>query len=258
MNPRKYGKPPFRVAVVHGGPGAAGEMAPVARELSAERGVLEPFQTAATLEGQVAELYELFMTSGDTPVTLIGFSWGAMLSYIVTARYPYCVEKLILIASGPFEEGYAARIMDKRLGRLSPKDRKEVLSLMIDLDSPAGVDKDYILARFGAVISKADAYDPLPPKNDMLEYRYDIYRSVWEDTREMRRSGALLELGKQIRCPVVAIHGDYDPHPFEAVRDPLSRIIKDFRFILLEKCGHRPWIERNARDMFYALLRNEL
>jgi len=39
---RKYGKEPFSIAVIHGGPGAGGEMAPVARELSSHWGVLEP------------------------------------------------------------------------------------------------------------------------------------------------------------------------------------------------------------------------
>ncbi|NBD34478.1 MAG: alpha/beta hydrolase, partial [Chloroflexi bacterium] len=35
MNPlRTYGHPPFDVAVIHGGPGAGGEMAPVAHELA--------------------------------------------------------------------------------------------------------------------------------------------------------------------------------------------------------------------------------
>jgi len=47
---RKYGKTPFKVAVVHGGPGAAGEMAPVASELVSVCGVLEPLQTASSLK----------------------------------------------------------------------------------------------------------------------------------------------------------------------------------------------------------------
>jgi hypothetical protein len=54
-NLRKYGKSPYEVAVVHGGPGAPGEMAPVAKELSLLTGVLEPLQTADSLEGQVRE-----------------------------------------------------------------------------------------------------------------------------------------------------------------------------------------------------------
>ncbi len=91
-NSRKYGKKPFKVAVVHGGPGAPGEMAPVARELSADRGVLEPLQTATIIEGQVRELKVILEKNGDIPVMLIGFSWGAWLSFILTAQYPALVK----------------------------------------------------------------------------------------------------------------------------------------------------------------------
>ena len=87
-NLRTYGTPPFNLAVIHGGPGASGEMAPVARELFSLEGVLEPIQTVATLEGQVRELRDVMEEHGTFPITLIGFSWGAMLSFIFTARYP--------------------------------------------------------------------------------------------------------------------------------------------------------------------------
>jgi len=36
---RKYGNAPFRVTVIHGGPGAAGDAAPIARKLGETRGV---------------------------------------------------------------------------------------------------------------------------------------------------------------------------------------------------------------------------
>lgn len=55
-NVRTYGTAPFQVAVIHGGPGAPGEMAPVARELSLLCGVLEPLQTKTTVAEQVEEL----------------------------------------------------------------------------------------------------------------------------------------------------------------------------------------------------------
>jgi hypothetical protein len=38
----------------------------------------------------------------------------------------------------------------------------------------------------------------------------------------------------------------------------LSNVLKDFRFILLKKCGHKPWIERHARVEFYKILQEEL
>ncbi len=115
---RKYGKEPFSVVVVHGGPGAGGEMAPVARELSRGRGVLEPMQTEASLKGQVEELRIVLEKNGDLPVTLIGFSWGAWLGYLFAGEYPESVKKLILIGSGPYEEKYAGGIQKTRLNRL--------------------------------------------------------------------------------------------------------------------------------------------
>ena len=53
---RIYGEKPFTTAVIHGGPGAPGEMSPVARELATDYGVIEPLQTASLIEGQVSEL----------------------------------------------------------------------------------------------------------------------------------------------------------------------------------------------------------
>jgi pimeloyl-ACP methyl ester carboxylesterase len=254
-NLRIYGKKPFQIAVLHGGPGASGEMAPVARELSAVRGVLEPLQTAASLDGQVQELQEVLKDNADLPITMVGWSWGAWLGFIFAARHPSSVNKLILVASAPFEEKYAANIMQTRLNRLKEKERAEAISLVKVLNDPAVKDKDTPLARFGELVSRADSYDPLSYDSDLLECRFDINRNVWEEASEMRSSGRLLELGRKIRCPVVAIHGDYDPHPYEGVKEPLARVVKDFRFILLERCGHRPWVERAARDSFYSVLK---
>jgi len=257
-NLRKYGGSPFDVAVVHGGPGAPGEMAPVARELASVRGVLEPLQMATTLEGQVRELRVVLEKDGALPVTLIGFSWGAMLGFMLSARYPALVKKLVLIGSATYEDKYAADITVTRLSRLSEEERVEVLSLAENLDTPATGDKSALMARLGELMARADLYDPLPYDNEVLEYQYDTYQRVWGKARELRKHGEFLELGKRIRCPVVAIHGDYDPHPAAGVRDSLAPIIKDFRFILLEKCGHYPWRERAARDRFYNILKSEI
>jgi len=255
---RLYGHRPFTVAVVHGGPGAPGEMAPVANELSATVGVLEPLLTATTVAGQVLELDDILRDKGKLPVTLIGFSWGAMLSFIFTAQHPASVRKLILVSSGVFEDEYASDIMNTRLSRLSEEERKEVLSLTKALDSAVAKNKSAFMERFGALLAKADICDALPQKSEVVEYQYDVYRLVWEEASKLRSSGRLLETGREIQCPVVAIHGDYDPHPAQGVRDPLSRTLQDFRFISIPQCGHYPWQERNARNRFYDILKQEI
>jgi pimeloyl-ACP methyl ester carboxylesterase len=252
-NLRTYGNPPFSVAVLHGGPGAPGEMVPVARKMSATRGVLEPLQTSASVEGQIQELHDVLTRNATLPLTLVGWSWGAWLGFIFTARYPDMVQRLVLVGSPPFEAKYAAGILDTRLRRLPPAEKSEALSLLKALGEEA-TPPDAILARLGELFGKSDAYDPLPDEAEAITCRADIYRQVWSEAETLRRSGKLLELGTEITCPVTAIHGAYDPHPAAGVSQPLGRVLRSFRFYLLEKCGHRPWRERAARDRFYRLL----
>lgn len=254
----KYGNAPFKVAVIHGGPGAPGSMAPVARELARDRGVLEPLQTTASLEEQILELKTVLDENADLPVTLIGSSWGAWLSFILSARYPESTKKIILVGSGPFEEKYAADIMTTRLNRLSEEERNELHALTATFKNPAVKDKNTLLARLGTLCSKADMYNPLTLDTEVSECQYDIHMNVWKNASALRSTGKLLELGKQIRCPVTALHGDYDPHPFEGVRVPLSSIMKEFKFFLLKNCGHYPWLEREAKERFFEILKEEI
>ena len=78
---RKYGMSGPLVIALHGGPGAAGHMAPVARGLADLYRVLEPFQRgsggeALSVARHVDDLHELvnFYTA-DAPPALLGSSW---------------------------------------------------------------------------------------------------------------------------------------------------------------------------------------
>lgn len=260
-NPRTYGRAPFSVAVIHGGPGAAGEMAPVARELASRRGVIEPLQTAASVAGQVEELKTVLEGNGDLPVTLIGYSWGAWLSLLLAASHPSFVKKLILVSSGPWEEKYVPRLQETRLSRLSEEERAEYQAAIKALSDPAAGNKDSALERLGALAEKTDSFDPVlhgSEEQGLVDAGGDIFHNVWKEAAELRKSGKLLEYAKLVRCPVVAIHGDYDPHPAAGVQEPLSAALQDFRFHLLEHCGHTPWMEKQAREAFYRTLKDEL
>jgi pimeloyl-ACP methyl ester carboxylesterase len=256
-NFRKYGKTPFSVAVIHGGPGAGGEMAPVARELASGCGVLEPIQTATSLKGQLEELKTVLEKNADLPVILIGFSWGAWLSFIFAAKNHEFVKKLILIGSGPYEEKYAAEIFKTRLKRLSKMERTEAESLMEVLKNPTHKSRKSNFIRLGALFSKTDTYAPAAGECEPIDFRADIFHSVWKDGAELRKSGRLLEIVRHIRCPVVAIHGDYDPHPAKGVQKPLNALLKNFQFIMLRRCGHKPWVEREAKEEFFRILKKE-
>jgi pimeloyl-ACP methyl ester carboxylesterase len=238
-------------------------MAPVAQRLSGAVGVLEPLLTATTVNGQVEECAAALREYTDGPAVLIGHSWGAWLSMLIAARYPSYVRKVVCVGSAPFEEVDAAAIMEIRLGRLDREERAEAERLMAALDDPAAKDRDAALAAFGRLMAKTDLCCPPPPsagegERAPLPVDGQVYRLVWAEARELRRSGRLLEICGDVRCPVVAIHGDYDPHPAGGVEGPLSRVIQDFRFILLEDCGHCPWVEERARGRFYEILAQEI
>lgn len=257
-NLRTYGNAPFDIAVLHGGPGAAGEMAPVARELSKTWGVLEPLQTAGTLEGQVAELQAVLMDHAHGPVTLVGFSWGAWLGVILASRFPEQVKKLILVGCAPFHETDAQGIHERRMRRLTPAEQAEVKQLMPSLNDPSEVVRNEVFGRFGALFSKADAFDPMDDTMDEVMCSERIFKGVWPSADALRRNGDLLAMASSISCPVVAIHGDTDPHPPKGVQQPLSECLDDFRFVLLPQCGHKPWGERRARERFFEILRGAL
>jgi pimeloyl-ACP methyl ester carboxylesterase len=270
------------VAVIHGGPGAGGEMAEVAVELCSGRSILEPLQTARSLPAQVEELKGLLEQCAQLPVTLIGFSWGAWLSFILAARYPAMVKKLVLIGCGPFEDRYVPAIMQARLSRLSDGERRQLAGILEILNGPDKGDrekknkknkKNRAFHRLGELLSRADAFDPIKPEKPQAAYPScrvdnadsadssdgaDIYQSVWKEASHLRQTGELLQLGEKISCSVVAMHGDWDPHPAGGVREPLQAVLKSFQFILLEECGHKPWMERRAKDKFYSLLKKSI
>lgn len=260
-NIRLYGDSPYRVAVIHGGPGAPGSVAAVARALSRGCGVLEPLQTECTLEGQVQELRQALLRHGMPPVTLIGHSWGAWLAYMVAARYPDLVGKLILVSSAPFAEAYVGQLHQARLSRLDSNEQTEFQELLERLAGPNAGDKSALLARLGSLVAKSDDVDVITIPTDTADAVAtdgDQYQTVWAEAAQMRKSGALSDMARSISCPVVAIHGDFDPHPALGVKEPLERVLQRFRFVLLDRCGHSPWKERYASERFYAVLREEL
>lgn len=251
-NLRIHGEPPYTVAVLHGGPGAPGSVAALARELAADRGVLEPFQTRHTIAGQVAELRDVLAARAQTPVALVGWSWGAFLAYLFTAQHPALVRRLVLVSSGPFEAEYAAQIMPTRRSRLTPAE----LAL---LDTLVASEDDAALARVGALLKeRTDSYELLPHADETRGVDHAQHRAIWAEAAALRASGELLARGRAITCPVVALHGDYDPHPAAGIREPLSRTLADFRMMVLERCGHYPWWERHAWEAFFAALRAAL
>lgn len=256
---RKYGNKPFKIAIVHGGPGACGSVAPIGEKLSKlfGIGVIEPIQTKCSISELIEELYAQVNSNTKEPITMLGHSWGAWLVVLFGAKYPELVKQIILVGSGPFKKEYVGQIMQRRLNNLSESDAELFRHLLSQLKSDSVADKDEILEKLGTLAEKSDSYaildmqdreiDPLPTDGEM-------YASVWPQADDMRSSGGLVRGLNELKCTVTVIHGEYDSHPVEGVLEPLRESGVTFEAHVLPKCGHSPFNEKFAYERFYQIL----
>lgn len=255
---RTYGKAPYKIVFLHGGPGIPGYLKPLCEQASGKAGVLEVLNCGDSVNDQVFEVYEEMLRHCDLPVALVGHSWGAWLGWIFASKYPELVKKLILIGSGPFEQRHAGEIMRTRMKRLEEADQQTLKQLSAAMENAAPEQASDLFRKMGRTISKADHFDPVEHEDEILDYQYHVYKMVWPEAEKLRISGALLKMAGSISCPVVAFHGNYDPHPFQGVYIPLKKNLKDFRMHIIDKCGHYPWLEKQSAGDFLTKLLAEL
>ena len=255
---RFHGGAPFRAAAVHGGPGAPGSAAGLAREMARWCGTLEPLQTENSIGKLIEELAGVLRQDGWPPMVLAGHSWGAWLAALTAERHPELISGLILIGCPPLEERFVPCIASRRRAMLSPEDRREFDRLVFALESGGGAPPDSMLLRkLGILAGKADSCSLLPG-DSTSQVNGTQYAAVWKEAAELRRSGDLLRRFRTLRIPVVLIQGEMDPHPAEGVTEPLRGSGVALRSHLLPECGHTPWRERFAAETFRRILAEEL
>ena len=135
--------------------------------------VLRPGRSGAFADGgvaaaQVEELKSQLQESSDSPVTLIGFSWGAWLSLLLAAQYPRSGQQADSDRMrAAWSKSTFHKIMETRLSRLSRAERDEVRCILAaledrndDVDREKEQEKKEALARMGELFRRADAFDP--------------------------------------------------------------------------------------------------
>lgn len=254
---RKHGKEPYRIVVLHGGPGAAGSAFGLAGLISGEYGVLEPMQSKNTIGDLEEELLQQIEENCSGKVILAGHSWGAWLAGLFAERFPDKVEKVILIGCGPLDESYVSQIGERRKGNMSPGEAEEFDRILRQIEDGFGK-KDECLRRLGEICDRADGYQEEESMGDKAEVNGDLYEKIWKEAAALRRSGKLLERFRRVSCPLVLIQGAADPHPPEGVIQPLRDCNVDIKLYVLDQCGHTPWREKYAREEFAGVLFSEL
>ena len=255
MQVRKYGSSERVVILVHGGPGAPGYLAPVARELANSFRVLELFQRRSgseplTVARHVTDLDDLIKSHGtERRPAIVGHSWGAMLALAYAAVHPDSVACLALIGCGTFDTVARNHMEATRNARMDKSLRDQMKHFAREIP-----DSDERLRALGGLIRQVDSYDLIPAKDETEICDARGHDETWRDMLRLQDEGVYPSCFVNIRSPVIMMHGAFDPHPGRLIRDGLALQVPQLEYHEWEQCGHYPWLEKAVRDDFYSTL----
>jgi pimeloyl-ACP methyl ester carboxylesterase len=252
--PRRYGADGPWVVLLHGGPGAAGHMASLARRLAHAFRIVEPFQRRSgslplTVARHVADLHELIVgLDGRRPI-LVGSSWGAMLGLAYAAEHPASISGLVLIGCGTFDAVSGAAFRAELERRTTPSVRREVERIAREVEDP-----DERLRAMAAAILPLYVHDAA--KEELRDEVVDAvaHEQTWADMLRLQREGVYPAGFEAITCPVLMLHGADDPHPGNLIRQSLEPHLPHLEYREWPRCGHYPWLERGVQEDVIAVL----
>ncbi len=256
---RVYGSQGPPVIIVHGGPGIAGYLAPVCRELSDCFRVFEPLQRMSegeplTVAQHVRDLHETVIHScAQSRPALVGHSWGAMLVLAYAAAHPGIAQSLVLIGCGTFDAASREMFRGNVDRRMTPVQRAHLRRMSRTIRDP-----DVRMCAVGRLLESAYSYDLVPHRDETEYYDSRGHEESWADMMRLQSEGVYPAAFSQIGAPVLMLHGLHDPHPGSSIYEALAHVIPQIEYVPLQWCGHYPWHERHAGAEFYELLQQWL
>jgi pimeloyl-ACP methyl ester carboxylesterase len=218
--------------------------------------VIEPFQRGSgpvplTVARHVADLRDVLAERfpGERPA-LVGASWGAMLALAFAAEHVEAVAGVAMVGSGTFDLASRARFQATLAERTTPD-----LRARFEAIDARPVPPDERLALRAAALDALYQVDPLPDDRPGEDVDERANRETWDDMLRLQADGPYPASLARVRCPVLLVHGDFDPHPGPAIRDGLAPRVRDLTYVEIPRCGHEPWRERHARGPFFDVLR---
>jgi pimeloyl-ACP methyl ester carboxylesterase len=252
---RSHGSHGPQVIVLHGGPGAPGSAAPLARGLADSFHVLEPLQRSSggeplTVARHIADLKELVDSRchGLRPA-LVGHSWGAMLALAYAAGHPGHAGPMVLIGCGTFDPAARERLRAAREARTDDETRQRLENL--PAEHP---DTDQRLQALGELIRELDAYELITEGREPERCDARAHLETWEDMLRLQAAGVYPAAFAAIGVPVLMLHGAQDPHPGRVIHAGLKAFMPHIEYRELNRCGHYPWLEKWARERFFHVL----
>ncbi len=259
----KSGQGPSTLVVLHGGPGADHRyLLPQMLHLAESHDLIFYDQrgggqsrlearTPVTWQTHVEDLGALVAEFGLDPVSIVGYSWGAMLALLYTIeqrKNPGLrpLDRLALINPAPLTRDYRGQFEAEFARRQAGP---EIQRMRDDLAASGLRERDPEAYRQRAFELSVAGYFSDPRKaTDLTPFRVvgRIQQSVWESLGEFD----LIRDIKGIKIPSIIIAGRDDPIPLASSSEAAS--VLETNLVVLDDCGHVPYVEQPQR-LFEAL-----
>jgi proline iminopeptidase len=246
------GDGPSVAVLLHGGPGASHDYLrpgldavadPGRRRLfyydqrGSGRSPLEAGVAPGTWQDHVADLDAVRVHLGGAPLTLVGYSWGALLAMLYAVEHRDRVARLALISPAPA----AARERAEAKTRLAAMGaRPSVQALRARLDTSDRRNR-FALAVAGYFVDPERALGLTP-----FVVKQSAEDAVWRSLGDYDLRPSLRGLG----IPAFVAHGDEDPIPLATARATADALGAEL--VAIDRCGHVPYVE--APDALFAPL----
>jgi proline iminopeptidase len=244
----EVGQGPLRV-LLHGGPGASHDY--LRPQLDAVGGRCFYYDQrgggrsreagAGGWQDHVADLEALRGQLGVEKLTLVGYSWGALLAMLYAVEHPQKVERMALISPAAAAGG-ERREAAERLKRMAERPEVTALRQRLDLSDRKN--------RFAVAVAGwfADPEKALQMTPFLVQERAE--KAVWHSLGDYDLRPRLAGL----RVPSLVVHGREDPIPSSSARATAEALGAELHEI--EHCGHAPYVE--APDELFPILKGFL
>jgi len=254
---RRAGSGPPSV-ILHGGPGAHHDYLLPAFDTLAHRRQLiyydqrgggrspVPRDTPVGWRDQVADLEELRGQWGLERLSLVGYSWGGLLSLLYATEFPDRVSRLALVSPAPAwreaRQEFEHRFQERNLAPQLQRERAALRESGLRERDPG----QYAQRTFELSVAPY-FFDPSRAR-ELTPFRVTgrTQQEVWSSLGDYDLRPRLSAL----RVPALVLHGENDPIPLSS-SESLAALL-GAEFIGLPRCGHVPYIE--AFEEFSRLL----
>ena len=205
----------------------------------------EPIEPGATyaLEEHVEDLGAVLEAVGGGPATLVGHSYGGVVSLVTAVRWPDRVDALVL--AEPPVMGLFVHVPPKPMELLAlalrrPRTALGILRLGAGALGPAAKllargERDEAMRRMGHGILGRDAYEALSAERE-AQTRDNIIAEELSSPEALPRLDP--EEVASVGCPVLLVGGAESPAVFGRLLDALEELIQDTERVTIPDASH--------------------